>query len=119
MVNGKVRGLRENLRPLNAFRDTPLNDKPKYGQGIGEAVTAFARSKASPPAGYLTNILTGKDYGGKPVTLGGQAIDMVTPMPIPDYTNLWKSDLSLARKAALSGLQFMGEGVKVYTPRDK
>ncbi len=45
----------------------------------------FARSKASPAAGFIANVATGEDYRGRPITVGEAALEMVDPLIRNDF----------------------------------
>lgn len=52
----------------------------------------FFRSRLTPAAGVTTNVMTGKDYSGKPVTLGGELMNLVAPLSITAVVDGVKKD---------------------------
>ncbi len=57
----------------------------------------FMRSKLSPEMGFITDMMEGKDYIGKPVTLGSEALDFITPLQYADMRDLISKDPSIQR----------------------
>ncbi len=112
--NGEVVPLRENARPLNAFRAHPLHDKPRYGSTDAmDTIVNFARSKASPPAGLALNIFSGRMFN-KPFTWGAQAQELVTPMAAGDVFSISKAARSKTEATILSADALLGTGAMVY-----
>jgi hypothetical protein len=73
----------------------------------------FARSKLAPVPGAAVNLYTGKDFAGQPVTLGGEAVDQITPLIVKDAYDGWKDAgaLGIAKTVPAS---MVGIGVGTY-----
>jgi hypothetical protein len=67
---------------------TPENREKTYG----DLLLRFARTKASPEAGTLTDILVGETFDKKAVTGRGEAIGYIAPMIIGDVHDAWKDN---------------------------
>lgn len=48
----------------------------------GKLLGSFFRSRLTPAAGVTTNLLTGKDFAGKPITAGGEISNLMLPLSI-------------------------------------
>lgn len=103
---------------------------PKFGQeGAGDVAARFVRSKMAPAAGAVTDIVTGKDYIGRPTKMlpssfdaamqgEGLLVNSVLPMSIPQiYDNL--KGQGLAKGMVLSILSALGEDVNTYSDERK
>lgn len=92
--------------------------KPKYGEKTyGELLIRFARTKASPEAGTLTDILVGETFDKRAVTARGEVIGYVAPMIIGDLYDAWKDNGVLG--AALTYiLATHGVGVQSHVKED-
>ncbi len=58
-------------------------------------VANFGRSKLSPVLSFVTDMLAGKDFAGKPISIPKEVKDRVTPMLIGDLIQLYKEDPTL------------------------
>src|SRR5262249_574624 len=66
----------------------------KLGEGRNktrlDVLGHFARSKASPEAGVVTDLLAGKDYNGNDITLGEEVGNLTIPLSPQDATQVAK-----------------------------
>lgn len=61
----------------------------KYGQSTGsDVVYNFMENKMSPAASLVRDLLEGKQYGGAPLTVAGEAKNILVPFPISNYMEL-------------------------------
>jgi hypothetical protein len=78
-----------------------------------DVAASFLRSKGSPPAGAVVDILQGKDFKGDDTTVSGLAIRNMLPMPMRDmYENL--TETGMLPGTALSLLGFFGMNSSTY-----
>lgn len=69
-------------------RINPLNSG-NYGSQTGwDVVTNFFTNKLSPVAQVVKDLASGKDFSKNKVTLGGEAIKLVTPLPVTTLQEL-------------------------------
>lgn len=85
------------------------------GQGRGDLVTRFLRGKVTPIVGVGINVVSGKDFLGRPVDYGKEALSLVTPLSADGLWSDMKKDG--VAEALLHG--FIGAtGVGVKDSRD-
>ena len=90
-------------------------DQAKFGQP--DLVSQYLRGKLAPGPGTVWNQIKGKDVVGRPTTIGGQMLGLVTPMTYGDIADVMVEDEGIPTKLAISILAMLGEGVQVYTQR--
>lgn len=67
---------------------TPLNSG-KFGAKTGkDVVYNFFENKLSPAASLVKDLLTGKDFEGKPITIAGEVANLAVPLPIQNAQEL-------------------------------
>jgi hypothetical protein len=67
--------------------------KPERGEKTyGDLLLRFARTKASPEAGTLTDILAGETFDKRSVTARGEIVGYIAPMIIGDVYDAWKDN---------------------------
>lgn len=67
--------------------------KPERGERTyGDVLLRFGRTKLSPEAGTLSDILIGETFDKKAVTARGEAINYIAPMIIGDVYDAWKDN---------------------------
>lgn len=77
--------MRDEYRLANLWREVPRTDKVKFGkQDMVDAIVRFGRSKASPNAAALVDLVSGKNIIGKPVTPEEIALRSFTPISAND-----------------------------------
>lgn len=60
-----------------------------FGQKLGEdLIEDFIEGKLSPIASTLKNLINQSDFYGKPITLKGEASNLLVPLPISNYEEL-------------------------------
>lgn len=67
---------------------TPEHRQKTYG----DLLLRFARTKASPEAGALTDVLVGETFDKKAVTAQGEAVRFIAPMIVGDVYDAWKDN---------------------------
>lgn len=77
-----------------------------------DVVADFARSKMSPAAGASVNVLTGSDFLGRPITLAGQAGEMLAPMSFGDIADVME-DQGIPRGTAMAAVGLLGMSLQV------
>lgn len=80
--------------------------KSLYGGGYGsptvmDALSQFIRNKLSPAAGLVTDIVTRQDALGNPITPGGEAARVVTPISIQNAIEVWNDPNSADKLATI------------------
>lgn len=100
-----------------------LND-PKYGAQDGlDVINSFFEGKLSPIAGAARDVLTGQDYNGDKIGINTnsakiEAENLLTPLPIGDYTQLQEPN-----KGTAFGLMLLDEvglsPTTITTPKKK
>lgn len=90
------------------------DDIPYKGDTRLSTALKYARSKLSPVAGTIVDIGNNwQDYRGKPVTPGGAALNLVTPLPFRDIQNVME-DQGIPKGTALYLLSLLGAGLQVH-----
>jgi hypothetical protein len=56
------------------------------------AITYWGASKLSPAGGTVMNVAEGKRFGGKPLTVGGVASDLVIPITMEQAYQAWQEE---------------------------
>jgi len=79
----------------------------------------FQRGKYSPLGGTLTDIALRKDYKGDPVTPGGMAVNLLTPITFDDIRKQVAEYGVGPRSIAGSILSYLGDTVSVYNEDQK
>ena len=77
-----------------------------------DVIADFARSKMSPAAGASANVLTGSDFLGRPITLAGQAGEMLAPMSFGDIADVME-DQGIPRGTAMAAVGLLGMSLQV------
>jgi len=87
---------------------------------LGEGYKAMTRwdillrqlqSKESPVASFITALMQGQDYAGKPLKISKEIVNRFTPMVIQDIIDLAKEDPKLI---PLGALGMVGMGLQTY-----
>lgn len=119
-TDGKVRPLREGLRPINLFRKIP--DRQKVGkQDMLGTIINFGRSKLAPVPGASINAITGEDVVGRPVTPGDAALSLAVPINAEDLVKAME-ERGVPQGAALDMMALWGMGLATYqanSPKEK
>lgn len=90
---------------------------PYKGQTGWDVATQFGRSKMAPLAGLAADAISGKQYGGKPLT-ALSAVENMAPLGIQDAASAIQEQ-GVPKGAAFSLLALMGAGVQTYKPYQK
>lgn len=100
-TTGKVVTLGEGYKPLTRL----------------DILQRQVESKLSPVASFIVTMLKGKTWDGKPVNLGREALDRITPMVAGDLVTLVQNDpslLELIRILPLQVLSLFGADINTY-----
>jgi hypothetical protein len=94
--------------------------KMKYGQDTGlDLASRYFSNALSPFArGIVDKYLIGENFDGNPMTYGRLALNLVTPMNIPDIINVYE-DLDIPEATAASLLWMTGIGGGVQQEKKK
>lgn len=95
-------------------RVVPIRGRVPYGGTTAfDVLTRFGRTKLAPVPGTVVDLLQQKNFAGEPVTLGSEALDLVTPMSIGD---IYKSmiEQGVPKGTALGVLSIFGENIQTY-----
>lgn len=118
---GEEVSLRDSLRPLELLRELQgepqLGDKPAMGADTLSVLGRFLRSKLSPVAGSMANMMVGEDYLGKPTTIQNEAAKMLVPMSFGSILDAMEAQ-GVPRGTALSILSLFGAGLQTYKPKE-
>lgn len=95
-------------------RIVPLTGNVPYGgrTAVDVAVT-FGRTKLAPVPGTIIDLRQGKNFAGVPVTVGSEALDLVTPMSLGDIYESMQAQ-GVPKGAALGVLSIFGENIRSY-----
>lgn len=86
----------------------------KFGESTGAtAIGRFMRQKLAPLPGAAVNLIDRKDLVGAPVTMGGEALKLVTPMSFRDIYAAMKEH-GVPKGAALGILSLFGMNLQHY-----
>ena len=91
---------------------------PYGGQDVNSVLFGFLRSKLSPAAGTAVDLAEGKDVAGNPVTPGGEALRLVTPMPFGDIYDAMRSE-NVPAALALGLIAMLGAHVSIRDQRPR
>lgn len=116
---GEIAPLRSGLKPLNLVRKKPDESAPKYGGLTGADVASnFARTKLAPIPGAAMDLVTGKNVIGQPITLGGEAANLIAPMSLQNIQSVMQEH-GVPGGTALTLLDLLGMSVQQRTPYKK
>jgi hypothetical protein len=119
-IAGNEVALRDTFRPLEYLREKMgkelLGDKPRIGGGGLDVIGRFLRSKLSPIAGSLSNIMDGKDFNNEPTSVQKELEKMLVPMSANSILEAMV-DQGIPRGTALSILAWFGAGLQTYEPK--
>lgn len=93
---------------------TPLRGEgTRFGEDTSTVLGRFLRSKLAPVPSAGWDIAAGRDVIGQKVTLGGEAVGLVTPLAVRD---IYKAmvDQGVPRGAALGLLSLFGMSLQVH-----
>jgi hypothetical protein len=76
----------------------------------------FASGKASPPVSLALDWAKGRDFQGRPFSIGRELLDRAYPLYLQDVKDAWQ-DAGLGRAALVAGTGFWGVGASTYKPR--
>lgn len=111
---GQIVALRKHLVPLEGAA------KPFSGQDIGDITSRFFRSKASPMLSAVTDVLTGEDFLGEPITVGSELKRWAGPITWRDiYTVMTSDEFGVPPKTAISLLMGFGGMGQTYKQERK
>lgn len=112
--DGKVTNV--GYSPLQKF--APGVDQGPYKPTTRLDVAAkFFETKASPNAGAIMDALRGTDMVGNPLSVKGEATNLLTPLIVQDTYNAYQD---LGAKGILTVVpNAFGVGVQTYTPKQK
>lgn len=78
----------------------------------------FGRSKLSPSAGTAANILQGKDFSGKPISIKDELLKLAVPLYLSDIKSTYEK--GGLKDVATEGIPaFFGVGVQKYDSKEK
>ena len=83
-----------------------------------DVVYNFFENKLSPAAGIVKDLMKGKDFQGKPLTVGGEISNLFTPLPITNYLEL-KNNPNSANVLLGIIADELGISVNTYSPQKK
>lgn len=97
----------------------PLNSN-KYGSATGtDVIYNFFENKLSPAASIIKDLLKGKDFQGNKLTIGGEVLNLLEPLPITTFRELQNdpnsANLLLAMMADALGISTNTYGKKANT----
>jgi hypothetical protein len=97
---------------------TPLNSG-KFGAKTGkDVVYNFFENKLSPAASLVKDILQGKDFEGKPVSVQGELANLALPLPIQNAQELATNPKSANVVLAILA-DALGISVQTYSAKPK
>jgi hypothetical protein len=110
------------IRPKNVFlyKDDfyTLEAKVQYGgKSVEDVFGQFLRSKMSPQMGMAWNIITGKNYMGKEITMLDSISQIAYPMTYGDVYDVMQED-GIPKNTALSLLTILGMGLQTYEGKE-
>jgi hypothetical protein len=94
------------------------DDVPYGGQGTGDFMFRFMRSKFSPIVGTAWDIAEGKNVVGEPVTPTKAAFDSLTPLAIREVYEALE-DKGIVGGTAMGLLAIFGMGLNIYETSDE
>lgn len=96
-----------------------LLNSPDFGSTSTEKLlTDFAANKLAPMARLVYNLSRQKDFDGNPVTLGGETLNLLTPLPVKTYSEL-KNDPNSANLLVALMADMMGISTNTYGSNKK
>jgi hypothetical protein len=105
-----VREMTQTSKSSTTHKITKLNSN-KFGATTGmDVVYTFFENKLSPTAGLFRDVIKGRDFSGKPLTVSKELANTVLPMPIQNYL-----DTSKDPKAADLLLVIIADGLGIGT----
>jgi len=97
---GKVTVLGEGYKPTTRF----------------DIIANLAQGKESPIASFVTDLLKGQDFQGKPITVGGELYNKLLPMTVTSLWEIYQDDPTLL-PAGIFGA--FGLGLQTYSNTNK
>jgi hypothetical protein len=95
----------------------PIRGQVPYGKPTWMDVAArFVRGSLSPNFSAGVDLIQGTDFRYRPVTLGSEAVRLMTPLSAGDMIDSMQEQ-GFTAGAALSVLTLLGENVQTYSPR--
>lgn len=113
ILTGIQQPLRFIWRMVRAFKADITQHETYAGPGKAEMLGRFARTKASPTAGFITDYITGEDFEGRKFKLSRGLIDLATPLYLDDFREALKED-SVIVAAAKTSPAVVGIGALTY-----
>lgn len=89
-----VKGLGQYTKSGSTGKITQLGAKDKNGNAVfgsqtgADVISSFLQGKLSPIGGVIRDVVKGSTFGGKPITLQGEAGSLVTPLGISNIIEL-------------------------------
>lgn len=84
----------------------------------GDVAAKFARTKLSPTAGTVVNLMTGKDLLGNDVTIEGEVVKNLIPLYLQDIASIYKAEGPTGLTSTMIPA-FFGIGVQNYEAKKK
>lgn len=95
------------------------NGNPAYGATTGQDVVVdFLANKLSPAAQVVRNLLRDQTFSGKKPTLTGEALSLVTPLPVKTFQELQK-DPNSANIIISMIAEALGISTNTYSPKNQ
>lgn len=82
IVTLAARILKSSTKSSTTGKVTKLNTGKFGSKTTLDVIESFGENKLSPFASVVKNLLNGTDFNGKPITLGGEAKNLLVPLPI-------------------------------------
>lgn len=91
-----------------------LNTGKFASKSSGDVVVDFMANKLAPAASVARDLMNGRDRQGDPITFGGEASNLLMPLPITNYQELSKDPNSANTLAAVLA-DALGVGTNTYS----
>lgn len=115
ILTGIQQPLRFMWRMARALKADITQDETYAGEEKAPLVKRFARSKASPVAGVVTDYFTGEDFRGRKFNLTQGVIDLLVPLYADDFYEAMKEDnVGPAGAAIRTSPSLVGIGANTY-----
>lgn len=117
-LKGKVTRLREDMRPLNLFRERDRTKKDPFGSDGGDVAARFLRTKLAPVPGAVANLISGRNVIGEETSLGTEAMNTIIPLSFREIGKTMEEQ-GIPRGSVLMLLSLLGMGVNTYAEKEK
>jgi hypothetical protein len=94
---------------------TEINSGKFGSRTVENVIIDFFGGKLAPMAGIFRDISRGKDFNGKPVTVGGELVNLLAPLSASNAVELYNNPNGAPMLAALIA-DGLGIGTNTYSP---